>query len=548
MYQPNVPRKTTALIQTWGCVVLALLCVFFSFSPLLSLETGLNAADIKKTIEEITDEPFTAEIPEKVDVSAVKLIGGVTLMVDIIGVLSDDAENVDQDKVDKLEALLTSEDGINTIVTIVAIASTVTNAIDFEGDMSVGMILSVIIVILGVLIVLAMTFIIPIVITITALVMLITALVKMKNPLEAAPKLAKKLPGLLTMPLVFMLFQCVIPGMGFGSGALGLLITAAVSVLLNLVVSRLRAYTLGDFTYATVIQGGALIGGIAYIAFFFNILKTNILNAFLHGTWADYMVDVIDAKEKAELINEATGLPIPEFSNMYIVDGVLILVYAILVLNSITYLTHCAQRLSCAVGGKKKAVTDNHIVFAVFNVIACAIPMYVKGTKNLFVNFIDDELGAVSSLSMNVEEFGALKMALVAAIIMLVVEIAIVVLRKVLCSDLSAEDRNAILTGVAKTPDEKLEDAQKIMAEAAATVAASATVETPVAEAAAPVVEEAPVAEAAPVVEETPVAEEAPAAEAAPVVEEAPAAEAAPVVEEAPAAEEAPAEEAPKAE
>ena len=69
MYQPNVPRKTTALIQTWGCVVLALLCVFFSFSPLLSLETGLNAADIKKTIEEITDEPFTAEIPEKVDVS-----------------------------------------------------------------------------------------------------------------------------------------------------------------------------------------------------------------------------------------------------------------------------------------------------------------------------------------------------------------------------------------------------------------------------------------------------------------------------------------------
>ena len=142
MYQPNVPRKTTALIQTWGCVLLALLCVFFSFSPLITLDTGLNSADIKEVIEEITDKPFTADIPEEVDVSAVKLISSITLMADVIGVLTEDSGAVNQQKVNDLEKLLTSPEGINTMVTIAAIASTVTGAIDFEGDMNVGMVLS----------------------------------------------------------------------------------------------------------------------------------------------------------------------------------------------------------------------------------------------------------------------------------------------------------------------------------------------------------------------------------------------------------------------
>ena len=519
MYQPNVPRKTTALIQVWGCVLLALVCVFLSFAPMITLDTG--AGKIESMLDELDLGVEIQKIPEEVDVSAVKLIGSITLVADVVSALSDDA-SADDKKLADLEALLKTEDGVNTLVMIVAIANTVTDSIDFEGEPSLGMILGILITFLALLFVLIFTLICPIIYIVTALTMLIPALVRVTDPLRVSSKISRKLPGLLTLPMVFIVFQCLIPGMNYGYGALGLWIVAAACVLLNVVVSRLRKYTNKEFIYVTVVQGGALIGAIGYIVYFFNILKTGVFNSFLHGKWADYVLDL----GKQQALAEKAKLPF-EPSNAYLIDAGLIVVYAILILVSISYFTYCAERLSCAAGNakKKSGVHENHIVFSIVMLLTCLIPMYVKDTKNLFVNFVDEKLGASSSLVMTPAQEKALETAMVGLIIMIVAEIAIFVLRLVLCKGLTKEERVAVLTGTAPTPDENAEAV--VEAPVAEDAAAAAVVETPAAPADAPAKEEAP-------------AEEAPAKEEAPA-EEAPA-------EEAPVKEEAPAEDAPKAE
>ena len=50
-------------------------------------------------------------------------------------------------------------------------------------------------------------------------------------------------------------------------------------------------------------------------------------------------------------------------------------------------------------------------------------------------------------------------------IIMIVAEISVIVLKKVFCSKLSKEDREILMTGKAKTTDERIEEAKKFIAE-----------------------------------------------------------------------------------
>ena len=514
MFQLHVPRKTTSLIQVWGCVALAIICVFLSFAPLITLDTGSNAQAIEEGINELfKDQNVKVDIPEKVEVSTGKLVGSISLVVDVVKVLSEEAKaanaavnnaangvvdnsyttgttnntaNNSNNSMKKLEELLLSEDGKNTLVTVFAIANSVTEATgagEGESVSGVSAILSVVVVFLAILYVLVFTLIFPVIFIITALIMLITALAKMKNPLEAAPKISKKLPGLVMLPMFFMLFQCVIPGMGFGAGALWLWIMLLVSVLLNAVVARLRPYTEKDFMYANVIQGGALIGLIGYLVFFFNIVKSGIFNAFVRGTWGDYVQGLITAKKAdkaaADLAAKFGQSYTPtEFSNAYLLDGVLIMVYLLLVISSVSYFAYCAQRIACSAAGKKGTkAAEQHIAFSVVMLFIAIIPMFLKKTENLFANYVDDSLGARASLVLTKDGEAALSGALVGLIIMLVAEIAIVVCGKVLCNGISAEDKQAVLIGAAKTPEEKLADAEAVIAEAQAAAAEEAPAE-----------------------------------------------------------------------
>ena len=485
MYQPNVSRKTTSAIQVWGCLLLAIISVFLSFAPLVTLDTGVKGVtDMLEDLDMDFGEDY--DIPEKVEVSAPKLIGSISLIVQVIQT----AKNPDdQEKLDALQERMESDDAKNTLLTAVAIAATVTNSfVSQDEDTSfLGLILTVVITIIGLLCVFLLTLAFPITYLVIALTSLFSTLKHRKDLTLAAPKLSKKLPGTVTVPLAFMLFQCVVPGMDIAYGATGLWIVAAICTLLNFVVSRLRRYTDKECVYATVVQAGSILGGVGFVVFFFNIIKTGIFETFVTGGWAGYAAEVAADKKVAFLAGESLSI-----GAGYWIDVVLMFVYLTIILSSSAYFAHCVQRVSCAAtkGKKQLKITDNHIVFAVFLVIGCVIPMYLKGTQNLYRNVVE-QTDAYGSLNMTDAQTSVLTTALIGAIIMLVAEILIVVLKKALCSELTEDERIAVITGNAKEPE-------------------AAVAEEP-AVAAAVVVEEAPV-EAAPA-EETPV-EEAPAEEA----------------------------------
>ena len=72
MLQLRVSKKLMAIIQTWGCVLLAVLCVAFSFTPLFTLKTIDNAKEIESSINDLLgDTGVDVEIPEEIDFSSV---------------------------------------------------------------------------------------------------------------------------------------------------------------------------------------------------------------------------------------------------------------------------------------------------------------------------------------------------------------------------------------------------------------------------------------------------------------------------------------------
>jgi hypothetical protein len=102
------------------------------------------------------------------------------------------------------------------------------------------MILNIMVVLVCLIAVLSFTVIAPVIYVISALIALISALVHVKEPEAAGAKVSKQLTKLIKIPLLLMLFQCVLPTMTYSSGALTLLILSLVCVVFNLVLSRLQ--------------------------------------------------------------------------------------------------------------------------------------------------------------------------------------------------------------------------------------------------------------------------------------------------------------------
>lgn len=493
MFQLNVPRKTTAMIQVWASMLLILIAVFLCFSPMITLKTGSMDA-IGDMVQKITGQEIV-DIPEEVEVTCPKLIGSIGLIINAVSAASDSEKASNTD----FEAMLQSEDGKNTIVMVAAIANSVMGPImslfDSEGEEGEGggefnivsLIFNVLLVFVATIYMLGFTLIFPFIFVIFAIIALVTALKNLSDPTLAAPKLAKRLPGLITLPMIFMLFSCVLPSMNYGWGAMGVWIVCLVSVLVNFVISRLRSYNANDWKYLTVLQGTSLVGIIGFMVFFVNILKAGVFKSFITGNWSVFLQKVImgtAADKNAEVASMA-----------YIIDAVMVLVAVFLVLNSIDYLKHCGQRISCAVARTKTGkISDNHIVLAVAMMFIYVLPTIVMNSKNYTEDPFDAKAEGVESFLKLKEGQAAFDAALIGLIIMLVAEIALIVLKKVFCKDMTKDDMVIAMSG----------NAPALLAEEA------------------PVVEEAVAEEA--VAEEAPVAEEAVAEEA--VAEEAAAEEA----------------------
>ncbi len=493
MFCLNLPKKTVSMIQIWVSVLLILVSIFLAFAPIITFD--LMDAETADAIEEMLGELGAGdeiEIPDgKLEVSAPKLIGCINLFTKLISVAGN--ENATQAEKDELQAMVEGEEGKNSMLVAAALVVSIGDVFSDGGEDTgiIGMILNVLVVLICTIYMLGFTLIIPFVYIIVGIVALIRALTKMKTPEDVAGKVAKTLPGMIVYPMLLLAFQAVLPGMGFGSGALGLWILAFVATLLNVVVSRLRTYTVTDIKYANVLQGISLVSIIGYLVFFFNIIKTGVFHTFISGDWGTVTAMAMGNGLEAT-INEHEAAEV--VSNGYIVDAILVMLAVLFVVSSVDYFKDVLQRISLA----KTKGGDNGIARAIMTLLACVLPMVVLNSQNNYENIFDLDAEPIGSFLDNMSDDGksALTMALVGAIIILASEIALIVLKKVFCADSTAASRLAVLNGLAPAPEAAVEAP---VAEEEAVPAAAVAEETPAAEEA---TEEAPA-------EETSVAEEA---------------------------------------
>lgn len=375
-----------------------------------------------------------------------------------------------------------------------ATESTKNNSAQQEADLSENifmMILNIMVVLVCLIAVLSFTVIAPVIYVISALIALISALVHVKEPEAAGAKVSKQLTKLIKIPLLLMLFQCVLPTMTYSSGALTLLILSLVCVVFNLVLSRLHSYTEPQIKYANVLQGVSLVGVIGYLVFFFNVLKAGVFNTFLNGKLGSQLMNVM----MAAIAKETVG------SNAYIIDIVMIVLTLIFVLISVNYFRACLQRLSCSIPVSKKGskIKDIQLARAILMLPIYILPMVVAGSKHYFEDVTATGTGDASLLVLSDASNAAMSGILVGIILILVAEIALIVLKTTLCRDVSAEDMGNVMRGIAI--DEPVLAEETVAAEEAPAEEAPAE-EAPAEEAPA---EEAPVEEAP--VEEAPVEE-----------------------------------------
>ena len=438
----HISKKAIPFIRVWVCILLILATLVFSFTPLVTLDTGEHRETIETALNKLLVKADASEatvtVPDEVEISTITLIETVSLIKDISDLQKDESEQ-DPAKIEKLHALLSSKDGQKTLVTVLAFANTVTSVFDImdsNTDSFMNQLLMLFMVLVAFGFVLLFIFLIPLIYLITAILSLITAIRKFYTPEQAAPTVSAQLPAHLTLPLVFIFFQRVIPGMSYGVGAMGIWITGLLCVLFNLAISRLRPYQKDELRYLNLLQGGALLGFIGYAVFFFTLLKADVFEVFMNGGWADYAA-------KATLLS-ARNIPI---SDTYLTDAAMVLIALWLVLCSVSYVSVCARRISCTGRlDRRRVIAVVQIPRAAMAVLACILPLVVKGSKNLFEH-PQTESGAFSSLELSATQSSALTVALIAALFTLAIEIALAIAKRVWCKNLSKDTQKAILAG-----------------------------------------------------------------------------------------------------
>ncbi len=475
LLQFNVPKKIGASVQFWVSLALIVVALIMSFAPIITLETG----EIQQGIADLANKVLPGEkmeIPEdgKIGVSAPKLISSVSTIVKVIST-STAVANGNEDAAEKLEEIekyIETEDGKQDLLTAMALAATVVKTLGIGSDEMAGeqdifsLVFNVLISIIAFIAVLVMTILIPIMVIIMAIKSIFIALRNIQTPENASAELGNKLSTVLSLPFTLMLFQCVIPGMSYGSGIVTICYMAIASTVLNFVVSRMREYPNEQFKYLNIIQLPAFVGIIGFLVFFFNITKSDVFTTFAHGKFAMYMTKAMAYTATKQDVNTS-----------YIIDAVLILVYLVVMLSCVSYIESAARRFSCTIKRERPKgilglfytgkLHDNNIVKACFMLLAFIIPTYIKGQKHYYENpLVLEGAGDASFLELTADQESALTMALVGIIIMILAEVAVIVLKKVFCPNISTQDAEALMTGHAMTSAERLEAAKKIVAEA----------------------------------------------------------------------------------
>ena len=340
-----------------------------------------------------------------------------------------------------ISAILEDPSNQDKLLTAFAFASVFMDITEDDSN-ELSMIFNAVISMMSLLYIIAMTLVFPIILLIQAIITLVVALTNLKTPEKAAPKLSSKLTGLLTMLLMVMLFQCAVPQLSYGGGALGMLIVTLISIVLNAFAVRVPAYRKSDMKFANIVQAISLGGIVGFGIFFFSIIKSGVLAMFLKGpffAFAERFEDISHSHYSAE-------------SN-YLIDVILMVLYIAFAITAVSYIAKVTRRFSLATKKPSHLLAYPILALPVF-----VLPTVIMVCKNLNVTIGGtDYIIPQSSLVLTESQTTAHILVLVGIVIMLAAEICYIVLPKVLCKDMTQEDKLLVLSGKAPDPNAPVE-------------------------------------------------------------------------------------------
>jgi len=451
----NAPRQHALRLQGLLCFVLIIASFALSFLPIFSINFTEAAVvnEIIEMINESTDAEITADkIPEKVDVSFMKLVDvgklGKKVATIIANANSDRSEDGDEAAMKDLYDTLFDENGeiresvLQSFLVIAGLYRIVLKDGILGEDFSFsafGRLIRTIVVIFAVFYLVFFTLFLPLVFLFKALLSIIPAIQCIANPNDKTSKIAKRLVAAVTMVPTIMMFQAILPSISLGNGTLLLWAAALAGVLVSLLASRLRDYADDDLRYANVVQGMSVFSVAGIMIYFLNGVKGGVFDSFMMGAWSDYTVLAAAASDSGEKI-----------PTTYLIDGVLIVLALIFFMSSVKLFGKLVRRLSLTANNKLVGSGDSHIFGSVTMILSIVFIFYVKSAKH---NDLTEE--PTSFLNLTAQQTNALTFALVGAIIVFASEIVLKILKKKFCGDMTREDQSAVLTGTAKTPEEK---------------------------------------------------------------------------------------------
>ena len=293
----------------------------------------------------------------------------------------------------------------------------------------------------------------PFIMAIVALIALIKALIYIKRPEEYAGKAASKMTTPLTFTVTTFLLLTFFPGVTVSTNLVILLVLAILSVVANLVISRLRAYNGPDFKYATLVQGTALVEGIGFAAFFGGLLNTGFLQSMLDAL-CSYIsktsVTVSLFNREIDFYNRYFGSNMDHTSMnfLFLIDLALVLAAALIAL-SVT--TKVIRNVATHLGLVKSKTKPGSLATPIWALIACILPLAASFLQNelrysMTTNGVKTRVIG-SLLNISNDSMTALIFMFIGAFILLAAAIAFRVIKPKLCYDLTPDQEEEILNG-----------------------------------------------------------------------------------------------------
>ena len=294
----------------------------------------------------------------------------------------------------------------------------------------------------------------PIILVIFVLIALKNAIVSTKNK-EENGKIHACMVGSLCFTISSLLLLTLLPDVTWGTGMIVIFVLSLLSLVVNVVASRLRAYNMPDFKYVNLVQAAAALTGVGLIVYTVSVLNTGFLRNFM-DTLFPYLTKL---SAQLAVYNQEVHFYQSFFdqnmmcsasaSSLYMLDLALLAVAAILAFIAIRSITKTvAARLGLI--KYKTSASAFPLVAPIVAMIACILPI-VASCTNSHVIFTRTTSGVETttdgSLFVIGDSLGALIGMFIGAVLMLGAAIAFRVLRNKFCADVSDTVAKQIVIG-----------------------------------------------------------------------------------------------------